>query len=244
MNLENKVILIIGATGGIGKALAVKLFEEKTKLILVSKSKTLLTKLSSKLGKAQHYQVDLSNQVDVVKLIQQIKKDYKTIDIVINAAGIGVYKPLKDISLEEWNKSQAVNVNAPFIVIKELLSLVKLSDVSLFLTIGSGTSVIPMKNRSAYCSNKFALRGLSLSLSDEYEDQKPKFCLITLGSTLTSFGPLSLEEKEKQHKEGRAYFTPKWVANKLTEIIKNKNRKEEYVLYPSELVGGTWEKSK
>ncbi len=244
MSLENKTVLIIGATGGIGKAIACKLFQQKAKLILISKSKQSLEKLSKKLDNSKYYPVDLANQGDVTNFTQKIKKDYKIIDVVVNAAGVGVYKLLKDVSLKEWNNSQAINVNAPFIIIKELSPLVKESDIGLFLTIGSGTGVIPMKNRSVYCSNKFALRGLSLSLSEEFKDQKPKFCLITLGSTLTNFGPLTLEEKKKQHKEGRAYFTPEWVANKLTEIIKDQNRKEEYVLYPSELVGGSWEKPK
>ncbi len=59
-----------------------------------------------------------------------------------------------------------------------------------------------MKNRSAYCSTKFALRGLTLSLNEEFKGKSPHFCLITLGSTLTNLGPLTLEEKKEMFKKG------------------------------------------
>jgi short-subunit dehydrogenase len=113
---------------------------------------------------------------------------------------------------------------------------------SLVLSIGSGAGVIPMRGRAAYCTSKFGLRGLMLTLAEEYQGQEPKFCLITLGSTMTSFGPLSIEEKKEKQKNGSPYFTPEWVADKLVEIIKDDNREVEYTLYPGDYGLGTWQK--
>jgi len=169
-------------------------------------------------------------------LIAKIKSDYGQIDILINAAGIGTYKNLTELTLDDWDYSIALNLTAPFVLIKELLPK------SLVLTIGSGAGVIPMRGRSGYCASKFGLRGLMLSLAEEYKDQDPKFCLITLGSTLTNFGPLTLDQKLEKHKNGDAYFTTEWVANKLIEIIENDNREVEYVLYPGDFGFGTWKK--
>ncbi|MFQ5493617.1 MAG: hypothetical protein ACE5DX_05680 [Candidatus Dojkabacteria bacterium] len=77
---------------------------------------------------------------------------------------------------------------------------------------------------------------------DEYKDKGVGFTVITLGSTLTSFASPSLKEKKKLKKDGKAYFPPEWVANKLVEILKSDDLEEEYVLYPSEHGFGSWKK--
>jgi short-subunit dehydrogenase len=176
------------------------------------------------------------------KIANQISEEHKNIDILINCAGIGIYKPLEDLTLEDWNRSMNICTKSSFLFMKNLLKNISNSDNSLILNIGSGAGAIPMAGRSAYCAAKFALRGITLSLAEEYKRiGKPKFCLITLGSTLTSFGPLSFEEKKLEMEKGKAYFTPEWVAEKLTEIIKDENREMEYVLYPGDYGFGEWE---
>ena len=127
-------------------------------------------------------------------------------------------------------------------ITKYFLPLLEKSDISLVLNIGSGAGVIPMKERSLYCATKFAVRGMTLSLAAEYENKKPHFCLITLGSVLTPFANVPLEEKIKKNKNGTAFFTPQWVATKLTEIMQDEKRKVEYILYPSDYGFGTWKK--
>lgn len=220
MNLKDKTILLTGADGGIGSVLSSKLTSLGAKIIPASLS----------LG------FDLTKKADVQKLIEKIKSEYSQIDILINAAGIGIYKNLSELTQEEWDYSLSLNLTAPFTLIKELLPK------SLVLTIGSGAGVIPMRGRAAYCTSKFGLRGLMLSLAEELSGQSPHFCLITLGSTLTDFGPLTLEQKLAKQKNGDAYFTPEWVANKLVEIIQNDHPEVEYVLYPGDYGFGTWKK--
>lgn len=240
MDLKNKTILITGSSGGIGKSLVTRLTHEDVKVLLISKSKNNLPENQNQ----KSYFCDLSKREEITRLINQIKKENTNIDVLVNIAGIGIYKPIEEVNYEEWDNSYAINVTAPFVLTKELLPLFNKQE-SLVLNIGSGAGVIPMKNRLVYCSTKFALRGLTLSLVEEFKDKQPSFCLITLGSTLTPFGigqALTLEQKIKQHQEGAAYFTAEWVANKLVEIIKDKNRKSEIVLYPGDYGFGTWKK--
>lgn len=213
-----KTVLITGATGGIGKALVEKLSSEDVELILVSED-----------------DCDLTNREQILSLTEKIKKEHNKIDVLFNVAGIGVYRPIEELSLAEWDKSLALNVTAPFILIKELMPL--FGEGSVVINIGSGAGVTAMKDRAAYCSSKFALRGLSLTLAEEFKGKYPQFCLITLGSTLTSFGvgkALTLEEKIQKNKDGNAYFTPEWVAGKLVEIMNASNRLAEYVIYPND----------
>ncbi len=243
LNLKNKIILITGATGGIGQALAQNLAQQDTQLILLGHNSDKLKKLTTSLGKNyDSFVCNLTNSAEVKKLAETIKNKYKKIDILINIAGIGIYKKFPNITDEEWKTSFDLNVGGYFLITKYFLPLLEKSDISLVLNIGSGAGVIPMKERSLYCATKFAVRGMTLSLAAEYENKKPHFCLITLGSVLTPFANVPLEEKIKKNKNGTAFFTPQWVATKLTEIMQDEKRKVEYILYPSDYGFGTWKK--
>jgi short-subunit dehydrogenase len=245
MDLKGKVAVLVGASGGIGTEIAKKLIGEGLRLVLVSNSEEKLQSLSNKLGSdnCKYYVCDLTEQTLTIKVAKKIADDYKTVDLLINAAGVGVYKQLEDITIEEWNNSLNINLTSVFIFSKELLKSLESADDSLILNLGSGAGVIPMSGRSAYCSSKFGLRGFTLSLDEEYKRVgKPKFTLITLGSTLTGFGPLGLEEKTKEMENGKSYFTPEWVGQKLIEIIKDENREVEYTLYPGDYGFEEWHK--
>jgi len=231
MNLKDKIVVVTGATGGMGREIVKSLDNEGAKLVLISKTESELQNLLKTLaGKNNKYYVcDLSNEDETLKVAKEIANDFKTIDVLINAAGIGIYKPLEELTLDEWNLSIAINLNSVFIMTKELIKSLNNSTDSVVISLGSGMGVEPEPERSAYCTSKFALRGLMLTLAEEYKRFKnPKFCLFTLGSVLTSFGPMSMEEKKLSMESGKGYLTPDWVAKKLVEIIKLDNMEVEY----------------
>ncbi len=246
MDLSGKTIIVTGATGGIGKALVKKLAADKPHLILIARSASKLKALTKTLQgvtlKGDTYVSDLTDSAARRRLAKTLVRKYPTVDILINTAGIGVYKPIGAVTEKDWNTSFALNVATPYFLTQALIPSLKNSSLSLVLNLGSGAGVIPMRGRSVYCSTKFALRGATLSLAEEYNDQKPHFCLITLGSTLTSFGPMTLAEKQRDCDSGKAYFTPEWVAKKLVEIIKDDHRETEYTLYPGDYGFGEWKK--
>lgn len=231
MNLNGKIAVVTGATGGMGREIVKCLDNEGVKLVLVSKTESELSNLLKNLkGKDNKYYVcDLSSQEDGEKVAKEIANDFKTIDILINTHGIGIYKPFEELTLEDWNLSIAINLNSVFIIIKELIKSLNSSTDSTVISLGSGMGVSPEPERSVYCTSKFALRGLMLTLAEEYKRFKnPKFCLFTLGSVLTSFGPMSMEEKKKSMESGKGYLTPEWVAQKLIEVIKTDDKMSEY----------------
>ena len=222
-----KNAVVVGGTGGIGSALVKALKDKGFSVISVSRSGDIVC--------------DLTDSSQINKAIQKIKEKVKAIDLLINAAGVANYDNLSNTSDGTIQQTYMVNVIAPTIFIREFSPLM-VHEGSLVLSLGSGAGTIPMRGRSVYCASKFALRGLSLSLSEEYEGKHPKFCLITLGSTLTNFGPMTLEEKKKEFEKGKAYFPVEWVVNKLIEIIENPNRDNEITLFPGDHGFGVWKK--
>ena len=231
-----------GATGGIGKELCKELAAKGVRVIAIARTKGKLEELKKELSGEGHmfFQCDFTKVEEIEKLDKRIKSDLKRLDILINAAGVGVYKEIEDVSLQEWTDSLAINATAPFFMTKMLIPLLRKSDKSVVINVGSGMGKIPTACRSVYCATKYALRGMTLSLASEFKDTNVKFVHIALGSTLTEFGPMTLKEKEVENLKGKAYFTPNWVAKKFVDIIEKEEFEEEIELYPSDFTGDEW----
>jgi short-subunit dehydrogenase len=187
---------------------------------------------------------DLSSQQGIEEAVKALLGSTDRIDLLINNAGIGIYKKLPEVSWNDMQLSININLLAPYFLTQGLLPVLKTAGqssagrrpVTKVINIGSGTGVIAMPGRSPYVISKFAMRGMSLALAAELaetpSDDSPQVVLLTLGSMLTSFGPLSIEEKERLKQQGKGYLDPSWVAEKIVEISKLENPEPEYVFYP------------
>ncbi len=212
MNLKDKTILITGATGGIGSVLSQKLTDLGANVLTVGRDpKKLAT-----------YHADLSDRTSRQELITQVLANHPQLDVLINCAGIGIYQPLATINPTQWYDSYELNVHTPLFLLQALKP-------TLTVNIGSCSALQHVAQRSLYNSTKAALRSLSLCLSQELPGQVTH---ITLDSTLTPFGPLSLAEKEIKQQDGKAYLSPSWVADQILIIITSDHLAPEYCLSP------------
>lgn len=233
MNLKGKIAVVTGAGGGIGLVLVKRLEEEGVTCILVEKEKRFLDELLSFLqGDRTLFECDLSIPKEVEKLGRQIASNYQKVDLLYNVAGIGIYKKIEDLSLGEWQDSLAINLTSIFILTKELLPLLKKSKRAMVLNVGSEMGVMPVGGRIAYCSSKFGLRGLTLSLAKEFKGRNIDFVLLTLGSVMTDFGTGGIAKRRVLEKKGKKYLQPQEVVEKVIEITRAEQRQPEYILYP------------
>jgi len=244
MNLSEKTILITGASRGIGKAISLSLGKEWANLVLVGRNTHLLKALASELpGKHTIISADLTSLKDIRKIAKIVSKKNFKLDVLINNAGIGIYKPLQKVTEKDWETSYFINVRAPYFLTQALLPHIKKSSDSLVINIGSCSALQSQAERSLYNATKAAIRTTTLCLAEEYKDKSPDFVVITLDSTLTSFGPLSVEEKKKIQANGKYYLDPTWVSSQIVDIIKADSRDQEYVFSPDCYEGcGTWQK--
>jgi len=236
MDLKDKIVLVTGATGGIGYELCKAFNEKGAKTIAIARTQEKLDKLASELNNPQNIYLacDFTKNDDLALVTDKILGSVDKIDVLINSAGVGVYKSLEDVEIAEWEESMAINVNAPFFLMKKLLPLLKKSEKAAVINIGSGMGKIPTACRSVYCATKYALRGLTLSLASEFNSSNVHFMHIALGSVLTEFGPMSLEEKNEENLSGKSYLTPEWVAKKFVHIVENDEIQEEIEIYPTD----------
>lgn len=235
MLIKDLTAVIAGATGGIGSEICKKFSERGAKIVAIARSKEKLSNLAGKIGKDNIFPVecDFTDQIELRKAVELVRDRLSTIDILVNSAGIGIYGGIEDIKVTDWERSFAVNVDAPFYLIKSFLPLLKNSTRAVVINLGSGMGEIPMAGRSVYCATKFALRGMTLSLAEEFAKTNIRFVHLALGSVLTGFGPMTLKEKKEENLKGKSYLTPASVAERITHIIENDEIEDEIRIYPT-----------
>lgn len=162
-----KRILITGASRGIGRAIAEKLAAPESTLVLHGRDRAAVNE-TCRLAEAKGARTialafDLSDKSQIEKLMATIGSE--PLDVLINNAGIAIVRPLDSISLDEWNRTLAVNVTAPFLLTQKLSANMK-SGASIvnILSIAAKTG---FANWGAYCMSKFALEGFSQSIREE-----------------------------------------------------------------------------
>ncbi len=218
MDLQNKIVVLTGATGGIGRLLAEKLVSFGTNLIVIGRDAASLATIPARCRCTS----DLSDRQDRHKLINKILSSHPQIDILINCAGVGIYKPSAYLTSSDWYSSYELNVHTPFFLSQSL-------EPTLTVNIGSCSALQHHPTRTLYNSTKAALRLATLCLADE---RPGKYIHITLDSTLTNFGSLNIAQKQTKQAAGKFYLNPDWVSGEICRILELDNYDSEYTLSP------------
>ena len=176
-----KNVIITGASRGIGFEL-IKLFSDKGyKVIALSRS---ISKLN--IPNVIAYQLDISCEKSILKIVKLILNDFSQVDILINNAGSLINKPFSQTSFNDFESIYKVNVFGLAELIRLLLPCFhKESHVVNISSIGGigGSSKFP--GLSAYSSSKGALNILTEMLSEEFKDSGPSFNCLALGAVKT-----------------------------------------------------------
>jgi len=162
-----KQYIITGASKGIGRAIALRLAANGIHFYLVGRdSKALdstLEEVEKSGARGTIIECDFAQTESLAQLCKKI--DSSQIDLLINNAGMAVVKPFEEITLEEWNKTFAVNVTAPFMLLKNLNKRLHAgASVVNILSIAARTG---FPHWSSYCMSKFALDGFTRSVREE-----------------------------------------------------------------------------
>lgn len=163
--LNNKTTLITGGTSGIGKSLAEHFAQNNSKIIILDID-TDGEKVAKSLN-GDFYHADLSKQVETENIINQIKKDHKKIDILINNAGFQKVEKIENYDNEVWNSMIQIMLTTPFQLIKHLLPNMKINKWGRVINISSIHGLVASPFKSAYISAKHGLIGLTKTIALE-----------------------------------------------------------------------------
>ena len=182
-----KNILITGGAGGIGLEI-VHYFEKKNfNIIILDKSlKKDFKKNYKKIKKNIFYfEVDLLEIKKTEKKIQQIISKFKTIDILINCAGIQYISKIENFPTNEWRKVIDINLTSSFITSKNIIPVMKKNNSGRIINISSVHGLVASENKSAYVASKHGLIGLTKAIALELSKTKITCNAISPGWVLT-----------------------------------------------------------
>jgi short-subunit dehydrogenase len=161
-SLRGKNVLIVGATGDIGMHTARLLQGSGASLFLSGRDSVALQSFAQSIGvpAAQYFAADLQESPAVAELAQRYFSAFPTIDILINASGIGVIKPIETLSEEEMMQTLQINLLAPFRLLKGFLPAMKTAKKGLIINIPGVLGKVPMAGAAAYSASKYGLVGM------------------------------------------------------------------------------------
>ncbi len=220
--MNGKLILLTGATGGIGKALAEKLAIEGATLWLVARNQEKLIELETNLSGTHHAIVaDLNTTAGRLHVLSRIKSHGKPLDILINAAGISKFELLEDSPDANIELTIQSNLTSPILLTQLLLSQMNPRGARI-VNIGSTFGNIGFPGYSAYCASKFGLRGFSQALSRELADSSIKVQYVAPRATKTT---MNAEHVNKMNKAlGNSVDSPSFVATQIYSAMLSKER--------------------
>ena len=193
--LNNKIILVTGAGDGIGRVAAKTYAAHGAKVILLGRTIKKLESIYDEINKAEYprpaiYPMDLEGATpnDYDDLAETLSKEFGRLDGLLHNAGIlGTLTPIEHYDIKQWYKIMQINLNAPFMLTKACIGLLKAApDASVVFT----SSSVGRKAKAywgSYAVSKFGIEGLMQILADELEtNTKIRVNSINPGATRTS----------------------------------------------------------
>ena len=187
--IKDKNILIVGATGGIGKATALLLKQSGANLFITSRNESKLAELSAELDlpRNQTFLLDITDANAVKNVAENIHQQIPAIDILINAAGIGIIKPIENLTEQDFMQTVQVNLAGAFYVVKNFIEPMKIAKKGLIINIPGILGKVPMAGAAAYCASKYALVGMMHSLREELKRTEIRITQLYLGGVDSPF---------------------------------------------------------
>jgi len=173
-SIDSKVILITGASSGIGEATARHLATKGHRVVLGARRTDRLEKLAAEIrsagGAAEYRALDVTNLADVQGFAEFALKKFSKIDVIINNAGVMPLSPLAELKINEWNRMIDVNIRGVLNGIAAVLPHMTARKSGHVINLSSigGHQVYP--TAAVYCGTKFAVRAISEGLRQEMKD--------------------------------------------------------------------------
>lgn len=188
----NRTVLITGSTRGIGLETAVEFLKNGDQVIIFSREKEHVEEARKRLsafGKKEALLSlvgDVRKQKDVERIVKQSLQRFDRIDVLINNAGVGVYRLVEETTEEEWDHIIDTNLKGTFLFLRQIIPIMKRQGNGIIVNISSGLGVEGMANFSVYCASKFGVVGLTKAIGDELSDSAIRIYAVLPGAVNTT----------------------------------------------------------
>ncbi len=198
-NIEGKVVVITGASSGLGEATARLLYAQGAKVVLGARRAERIQSLADELtgpgGKALAIPTDVTRHDQVKKLVDAAVQTYGRIDVMINSAGLMPHSPLERLKIDDWNRTIDVNIKGVLYGIAAALPYMKLQKAGHIINVSSVAGHKVRPGSAVYAATKHAVRVISEGLRQEVKPYNIRTTVISPGAVATEL-PNSVTEPD------------------------------------------------
>lgn len=188
-NIKGKVLVITGASSGMGESTARDLAAMGAKVVLGARRKDRLENLVKEIkeagGEATAVVTDVTKREDVKKLVDAARETYGRVDVLFNNAGLMPLSPLESLKIDEWEQMIDVNMKGTLYGIAAALPLMKEQKSGQIINVSSVYGHIVVATGAVYCATKHAVRAISEGLRQEVKAYNIRVTTISPGAVDT-----------------------------------------------------------
>lgn len=200
MRLKGRRILVTGAASGIGRAIAAMFIAEGAGVAMLDRDAGRLEAEAVALG-APSFACDVSDEAQVNAAVAAAAQSLGGLDGVVNSAGIDLMRPFGEMSLADWRRIMAVDLDGPFLVCAAALPELRRAGSGTIVNIASGAALRPLEKRTAYCAAKAGLVMFSKTLAVDLAPDQIRVNAICPGIIDTPLFRTSFEQAEDPEAE-------------------------------------------
>src|SRR5438552_432781 len=204
-NIAGKVVVITGASSGIGEATALLLAKREAKVVLGTRRSDRLEALAARIadvgGEAAYARTDVRRGDDLSNLVKLACERYGKLDVLVNNAGVMPISPLDDLRVEDWDEMIDINIKGVLYGIAAALPVFRKQGFGHFVNTASTAGHKTVPNQSVYSATKFAVRAISEGLRIE-AGEKLRVTIISPGFVNTNFAEGVTNPEVKAQLEG------------------------------------------
>ena len=215
--LTGKVAIVTGGSRGIGFAVARALLAQGAAVAIAGTTQSHLDAAARELPGVTAIRADVRKHSEVEALFADVVSRLGGVDIVINNAGVGTFKPVADTTVDEWHRVIDTNLSGVFYCCHAALPLLRARGGGWIINVSSLASKNPFVNGAAYCASKAALNAFSEALMQEVRYDGVRVAYVLPGSVNTGFGGLSNTKSEWA-------LAPEDVAEVITDLMAHPTR--------------------
>jgi short-subunit dehydrogenase len=226
MDLQNRVVIVTGASSGIGLATAKLLSIQGARLAFVSRSKEKLEQLSVELPHSLAVPTDMTRVYEIEGMVRRTMEHFGRIDVLINCAGQGYDAPVEKTNVDTFHHIFDLDVVGPLAAMQQVIPVMRKQGGGAIINVSSGTALMYLPFNGAYSGLKRALANISLTAREELKKDNIVVSVVYPYMTLTDFEKNTIKDAVPQggEQEGGPPFpadTAEYVAQKILEGIKS-----------------------
>jgi 3(or 17)beta-hydroxysteroid dehydrogenase len=164
--LDGKVAIVTGGASGIGRGCARRMVAEGARVVIADRDEAGGSAVATELGAPHRFRkLDVTDEAGWARVVAETVAELGRLDVLVNAAGIAVFKNIEQTTLEEWRRVNAVNADGTFLGCRAVIAPMKASGGGSIINLSSVAGLIGVPDAPAYCASKGAVRMLTKSVA-------------------------------------------------------------------------------